>query len=316
MATVLKNKYPDTRVTMLVREYARDLIAGHPDIDEIITVKRESDVAALVPALREKQFTSVFCPSPTFMVARAVRSADIPIRIGTAYRWYSRLLFTEKIYDHRKPAQYHEVQANVRMIDNSLRCTPETLPLRMVIDDESKSEAREWLAEQGIVDGTPFAVVHPGSGGSAKDLPVEQFARIAARLRDECGFRVVVTGVASEMNLLCVMKDMTGIGTCAVGFPLRMLAALLADARCLVTNSTGVLHIGAAVGTYVAGMYPPILACSPKRWGPWTENADVFVPPVEENCNGCEDTACPYFYCMRLIAVEDIMKKIKERVAP
>jgi ADP-heptose:LPS heptosyltransferase len=51
---------------------------------------------------------------------------------------------------------------------------------------------------------------------------------------------------------------------------------LLADADLLLANSTGVLHIASAVGTAVVGFYPSTPSMSPRRWGPYTQNAIVL----------------------------------------
>ena len=314
MAKAIKQQFPGARVTMLVREYTKPLIDGYADIDEAMTIVKERDIAAIIPELRQHQFTHVYCPSPSSVIARTMKDALIPVRIGTAYRWYSSSYFTDKVYDHRKFAQFHEAEANLRMIGPDLKCTPDTYPVSITPSDTAIADVNTWLTEHGIFENEAIAVVHAGSGGSAKDLPLERFAQIALRLRDELRYQVILTGLNKELKLLKALQEMTGIMTLAVDLPLAVLIALIARARCVVSNSTGVLHIAAATGTYAAGMYPPILACSPKRWGPWTRNADVFEPQVQENCNGCRDMACIYHYCMRLISVEGIMSAIRMRV--
>ncbi|HZV11704.1 MAG TPA: hypothetical protein VFA55_00695, partial [Candidatus Kapabacteria bacterium] len=176
MAAVLKKKYPRARVTMLVREYTKPLLVGYPDVDEIIAIQEEKDISSIVPTLKQKHFSSVYCPSPSFAVARAMQKAGIPVRIGTAYRWYSSLFFTQLVRDHRKYAQYHEAVCNVRMIDQTFPATPETLPLHVSLNENARAAVRAWLDEKGIMGAAPYAIVHPGSGGSAKDWNPERFA--------------------------------------------------------------------------------------------------------------------------------------------
>ena len=37
--SAIKSHYPETRVTMLVRRYTRDVVEGHPDIDQILCLE-------------------------------------------------------------------------------------------------------------------------------------------------------------------------------------------------------------------------------------------------------------------------------------
>ena len=56
------------------------------------------------------------------------------------------------------------------------------------------------------------------------------------------------------------------------------LAALYARASVVVANSTGPLHLAAALGTPVVGIYPQLTAMSPARWGPYTDTKRVLCP--------------------------------------
>jgi hypothetical protein len=73
---------------------------------------------------------------------------------------------------------------------------------------------------------------------------------------------VIVTGSASEEELArTVVRYSSGSAVSVAGrFSLKPLAALLAHARLVVSNSTGPLHIAAAVGTPVIAFFPPEMA--------------------------------------------------------
>lgn len=313
MAGAVKRLAPEARVTFLVREYTRPLLHGHPHIDNVLAVGSESDLPSTLTELRKHQFTAVFCPSPSLTVARTMKQANIPVRVGTAYRWYA-WMFTEKIREHRKYAARHEVQYNIRMLDGSAMPTPETDPSVITLSPEARAAAATWLHERGLT-GQTFVVVHPGSGGSAKDLPAERFAHIVARIGHELGAPVLITGTAQERMLLRRVQSMAGTHVLeAVDLPLDVLAAIVAHAACLVSNSTGMLHIAVAVGTFALGAYPPIVACSPRRWGPWSSFAAVLEPQIDQSCGDCAEASCVFHDCMRLIGVEELMNVVRARV--
>ncbi len=59
------------------------------------------------------------------------------------------------------------------------------------------------------------------------------------------------------------------------------MAALISKAVLFIGNSTGPIHIAAAVDTYVVGLYSPVRVESPVRWGPLTDKKKIFVPQAD-----------------------------------
>ncbi len=50
-----------------------------------------------------------------------------------------------------------------------------------------------------------------------------------------------------------------------------------------VANSTGVLHVAAACGLRVVGLYPASPAISQRRWGPYTAHARVLESTPDDD---------------------------------
>jgi ADP-heptose:LPS heptosyltransferase len=71
------------------------------------------------------------------------------------------------------------------------------------------------------------------------------------------------------------------------------------------------MHLAAAVGTKVVAMFPPITACSPRRWGPWGKGHKVIVPKVPE-CRKCTEARCKVYDCMDKISVDEVVTAVKE----
>ncbi len=101
--------------------------------------------------------------------------------------------------------------------------------------------------------GTPpqrLAVVHPGASRPERRWPAAGFAAIVDHLATR-GDTVVVTGSLSEADVVASVlthaaaapRDLSG------RTPIGVLAALLAAARVVVANDTGVVHLAGAVGT-------------------------------------------------------------------
>jgi ADP-heptose:LPS heptosyltransferase len=308
MITALRNCFPAARRSMLLRTYTREIADGYQGLDSIVLYDeggREKQFFAMLSELRTERFDAVVVSYPTFRLALLVFFAGIPLRVGTGYRWYS-LFFNRKVYEHRRTAEKHELEYNLSLL-KVLGCSPGGKPsIALLVPGWAVERAREERRGLGIADDEVVVVLHPGSGGSARDWSPEHFGGLARILSDK-GYRVVVTGTRNEEQLVRTVVQKSG----NTAIPLRReltlleLSGFLQLAGLVVANSTGPLHIAAAVGTPVIGLYPPIPECSPKRWGPWTEKSMVFVAD-RQSCPRCKGGPCQGNDCMEQIAEKDV----------
>jgi ADP-heptose:LPS heptosyltransferase len=151
-------------------------------------------------------------------------------------------------------------------------------------------EALQRLEERFGFDATQSACVHPGAQLPSRRWPPERFARVADALA-AAGLQVVLTGTGAEAGLTrrvaAAMRhpavDLAGQTS------LGSVAALIACARLLVCNDTGVSHIAAAFGT------PSVVICSgsdPARWAP-LDRARHRVLWHAVPCRPCGHRECP-----------------------
>jgi len=68
------------------------------------------------------------------------------------------------------------------------------------------------------------------------------------------------------------------------------LARVLTRAAAVVTGNTGPLHLAAAVGTPVVGVFPPTVPL--ERWRPWRV-PHVVLGDQHVVCAGCRSRTCP-----------------------
>jgi ADP-heptose:LPS heptosyltransferase len=135
-----------------------------------------------------------------------------------------------------------------------------------------------------------YAVLHPGSQLASRRWPAERFAEVGDALAAE-GLRVVLTGTASEAPLTQKIKvemrnpamDLAGRTT------LGTLGALVARARLVVCNDTGVSHIAAAMRTPSV-----VVACGsdPRRWAPLNRELHRVLA-ADVPCRPCAYATCP-----------------------
>jgi ADP-heptose:LPS heptosyltransferase len=100
-------------------------------------------------------------------------------------------------------------------------------------------------------------VIHPGAGYGSRRWPVERYAEVARRLNH----RVVVTGTEQERELAAAV----GGENLAGRLDLTELAALIAEARLLISADTGVAHLSYAYRTPSVVLFGPAPV---EQWGP------------------------------------------------
>lgn len=305
----LKKASPSDHVTMMVSPYAKPVIEKNPYVDEIFEYVSDESNRDLVGRVKKGNYDIAILLHPTFRLAWVLARAHIPRRIGTAFRIYS-FLFNERIPLRRSVSTLHEAECNLAMVKGFCGTGESWLP-EIFIDDKEKSSARENLEKLGL-NTEGFAVIHPGSGGSARDWPVHCFSSLADAVYSRTGVRVLVTGGPGEEELVSEMTSLMSSTPATVvgGFGIRELAAILADARLLVTNSTGPMHLATAVGTQVVAIFCPIVGCSPSRWGPLGDGNTVLMPDVKA-CKKCIGEKCVYYDCMERVSVDSVLGTVK-----
>lgn len=314
LADVIKKVFPDAYVAMLVREYTSELPINYKSIDETIIYddkNKDKSFFQLLNIIRSYNFDVAISVFPRFRIAILLALAKIPIRIGTAYRLYS-FLFTKKVREHRKYAQRHELEYNLNLL-KPLNIEPTLIRLPWLIpSQEHLNRISIRLNEIGINAEDKIVIVHPGTGGSTRCWSINNFALLCKKLSQVQSVKVILTGTKKEKKLIDKLQSQVSNTSLPFLSDLTLMEylALAKLARVFVGNSTGTLHISAAAGTSVVGLYPQIPVMSAKRWGPYTTNCKVLSPlnkPLD--CKKCKNSEeCE---CMNSISVDEVFEAVK-----
>jgi heptosyltransferase-3 len=155
-------------------------------------------------------------------------------------------------------------------------------------------------------------IVHPGSGGSAIDLPIEKFSHLVKNLSLLNEVNILITGNEHEKNICNTISANTNAIDLSGKFNLSEIICLISLSDIFISNSTGPLHISAALGKFTVGFYPKIRACSPDRWGPYTQKKVIFTPEIE--CNDCTREQCERLNCMNSIDIDNVTKEVTKLI--
>ena len=137
--------------------------------------------------------------------------------------------------------------------------------LEFPVTEADREDARRLLAETGMTAGR-VAIVHAGGSRPDRRWPAERFAAVADALAAD-GLGIALTGTAREADVTravsgAMQRPATDLaGRTSIG----ALAGLVASARIVVTNDTGVSHLAAAIG---ADSLTVFSASDRQRWTP------------------------------------------------
>lgn len=135
-----------------------------------------------------------------------------------------------------------------------------------------------------------LVLIHPGAQLPSRRWMPSRFAEVADALAAD-GWQIAITGTAAESELTCaVLGEMEAPAIHLAGrTSLGALGALIARARLLVCNDTGVSHIAAAVRTASVVIAS---GSDTRRWAP----ADTALHRVLADwpvCRPCQYAVCP-----------------------
>ncbi|HVB87535.1 MAG TPA: glycosyltransferase family 9 protein [Candidatus Dormibacteraeota bacterium] len=261
----LRAAFPTAQIDWVVDRRWSPLIELVTCIDHTISLDRSPrDVLALIARLRRERYTCALDLQGRYRSAVLGWLSGAPRRIGRAAvatrEPGAALFYTDRVV----PTGRHIVDMTVDLaVRAGAKPQPEPqFPLR--VPPDALGAVREKLAREGIAG--PYVVISPGGGWKSKCWPPERFGALAATIFRNQHLPSVVNIAPSEEGMAREIARAAGsVKTPALLFDIPELAALLAYARLVVAGDTGPLHLAAAFGTRVVGLFG---TTDPERNGP------------------------------------------------
>lgn len=331
----LRRAYPGAQIDWLIERSAAKILAHARHVDRVIEVDtfrwRRS---ALCPSTwREIRDQVSQLASTGYDVVLDLQGLWKSAVMGWLTRprmlmgWDRRFLrepLAAVFYSHRARREnriVHVILEHLKLVDALFKLSPptentlETATINSSIfefDELASNEDRTWVDTQlrshRLSD---FVIVNPGANWKSKLWPVENYSLLARRIHQELGFSIVVTFGPGEASLAERVSS-SGSEEGVVSFPttLAQLAALAGRAALFVGADTGPLHMAAACGTPIVGIYAPT---DPRRNGPFSSEDEV----VHQNRCGayCHRRDCGPRRCIEMITVDSVYKAVRKRLA-
>ena len=315
MAGLLKRAVPGCRVSFAVRGYARDVALASCHVDDVLIV---TDATDFERQLRERRPDAVVFAFPSRTLARAAARAGVPLRVGTARRWFHWLWCNLRPVVRRRGSSLHEAQLNLRLLSPFV---PDVAVQRSALwplaglapsgAQQGPGDSPAWPLRRGVAN----VLLQVRSNGNGKEWPLAHYLQLVASLPAE-RFNFIVNGTPAEGDALRALAPdlftLPQVTDATRGFPVADLMSALPRMDAVLSNSTGPMHLAALSGAPTIGLFVDLPGMDPERWGPLGPRATAILAP-REACVRCERGApvCP---CMAAIEVRQVAGALQDVV--
>lgn len=251
----LRLAYPAASIDMLVFAGTDGILAGNPDIAEVITLPARpslADTLALTRRIARRYDLAVSTQTgdrPTALAVLAGRVSVGPVERNNLADKLKGFALKRSFFADRTR---HRVTEVMRLA--------ELLGIPAASEIVVPGGERPALAPAG-----PYAVIHAAPMFIYKRWTAAGWRELAGMLRD----RGLATAVSGAPNDKAYLDEVFG-GTDVIRLDGRLgwpeLSALIRGAKLYAGPDTAITHLAAATGTPTVALYGPT---DPRLWGPW-----------------------------------------------
>jgi heptosyltransferase-2 len=314
LISALRQRIAPRRLAVMVRPEAAPLLAGHPDVDEVVLDdKRGRDRGALgwlrtARRLRRRRFDVAVSPHRSLRTALLLAAARIPRRVGFRESRGARLYHVRVPRDRRR----HDVERNLALLE-PFGGPPAAARCHLAVTPAAAARAESMLPPGS----GPLVGLAPGSVWATKRWAAAGYAAVAARLAAE-GARCVVLGGPEDVALAEEIRARAGGGVTVLAgrTDLETLVAVIDRLAVLVANDSAPMHVAGARDVPVVAVF---CATTPALgYGPYGPRAAVVEADLAcRPCGRHGGRRCPRHTedCMRLVSAEQVLAAVRALLA-
>lgn len=262
----LRQAFPHAHIGWAMQPIAANLLEGHPQINELILLPRKlrigwrelRNIAAQLKGNTGGWDVAIDFQGLTKSGAVAWLSGA-PQRIGLGNEWSreaNRLFMTSRV----SPAATEVIRMNIGLLE-PLGIAPDSQATAVLhVTEADRQKIATWEKQQGVV-GERFLFLDPFAGWPTKLWEPEKWVEVAGTAFHRFGMRpLIFHGPGEAEHAHALAQEIAPEARAVVAPPttLREYVALLqGHARAMVAADTGPMHIAAAAGVPVAGLFGP-----------------------------------------------------------
>lgn len=184
---------------------------------------------------------------------------------------------------------------------------------KLFVDPAARQQVCDCLRAEGIGEEERLIGIHPGARWPTKQWRAEGFAEVCDRMIEKERHVILLGGTGDQTGVRHIIEQMKSQPTVWVGaLDLQGLMATIERCDVLLSNDSGPMHIGTAVGTPVVGLFGPThpkLGFAPVGEQDRAITADVPCSPC--SLHGEKPCTLPQQRCMDAISPEQVVKALE-----
>ena len=287
----VRHRFPDAFIAILARQYTAQLLENSHFIDKVLTFRENGRdwnlryVLSLWQGIRNSFDLTIVLNTVSHSL-----TSDLIARLSSAkyivgsehllYKGTTKNFFYNLISPYRQSI-VSQSQRNIDII-SVIGCKAHGYSPEINLTQSEKDDAQAQLKLFGWDGESKIVAIHPGAGKIGNRWPVENFAAAAEKLYKsfKCFFFVTWGPNEEKLGKDLVEKMRT---PCFVGVDsnIRRFAGLLSQVNLLICNDTGVMHVGASVGTPLVAVFGPT---DPIQWKPVGDSI-IAIRGLDKTCN-------------------------------
>lgn len=320
----LKRLHPKCSIDVLAPAWSKPLLDRMPEVARGIDMPVGHGQLLLGERYRlgvklraEKYDWAILLPN-SLKSALIPAFAEIETRTGWRGEWrYGLLNDIRKLNKKRYPLMVQRFIALAHPVGTKLPSRALDFPQpELVVDANLLSDV---LAKYELNTERPVLVLCPGAEfGPAKRWPEQHYAEVASK-KIAAGWQVWLMGSQKDREVCDTIRAYQNSDAQSHCYNLAGVTALaeaidlMSQADCVVSNDSGLMHIAAALGRPLVGVYG---STSPQFTPPLSEQ--VSIESVDVECRPCFQRECPkapesgHMKCLQDLSAQKVLAAVDE----
>lgn len=306
---VIRTCFPKAEIHWVIAKGLEGLLEGHPMVNKLWIINKDkwkkiknvkgtiNELKGLFKELKKEKFDLVVDLQGLLRSGILTSATSAPVRIGFAEaREGSKIFYTHKVEGGR---DIHAVDRYLKIAD-FLGCNITDIRFPFPLHFKSSIITNYSLPED-------YAVIVPGARWKTKVWPSKKFGKLSSKLP----IMTVIVGSKTDIDIAneIVALSKGKATSLADKTDLKELIEVIRNARFMVSNDSGPMHIAAALGIPVFAIFGPT---DPLRTGPYGEGHTVIREDIP--CAPCFKRTCNDVRCMNNLSAEKVYEIIKRRL--
>ena len=309
MAGILKEYFPNCKISFLGKTYTQSIIERSPFVDSFINYDDYIKEPELLMNIMKENDVDVFLHVfPNKRLAKLVKLARIKHRVGTSHRYFHWLNCNHRLSLSRKYSDKHESQLNIELL--SVFGINQEYKLKDLAKYVYLNDLNASKITPDLIDKNRFnLILHPMSQGSAREWGLNNYLSLAESLNEKA-FKVFVSGTKTDGDFIrknSLLLESNRVVDITGAFSLEEFIHFIDSADGLVACSTGPLHLSGVLNKHTIGFFAPMRPIHSGRWMPLGEKIKIFEK--NKTCFDCKKGGL--CRCIQDISVGKVQKYLE-----